>query len=143
MDVLNGSTFGQALDLCDKSPNTNIGIIMKGLRSVDEFADAIYSEIRSGRLLGWQINKGVHNGYAVMKSNTDSLIHLLSAYNPERLRGRSFHWVLYEEGINKDALPIIASIERLMLPDEELKDSEELDDFLNSFKIVTTAVKPL
>lgn len=136
MDVLSGNTFCQALDLCDKFSNANIGIIMKGLRSVDEFADALYSEIQSGRMSGWKINKGIHNGYAVLKSSTDSFIHLLSVHDPERLHGRSFHWVLFEEGINEDALPIITSIERLLLPDEELKDSEELDDFLNSFKIV-------
>lgn len=136
MDVLSGNTFCQALDLCDKFSNANIGIIMKGLRSVDEFADALYSEIQSGRMSGWKINKGIHNGYAVLKSSTDSFIHLLSVHDPERLHGRSFHWVLFEEGINEDALPIIASVERLLLPDEEFNDSEELDDFLNSFKII-------
>lgn len=136
MDVLSGNTFCQALDLCDKFSNANIGIIMKGLRSVDEFADALYSEIQSGRMSGWKINKGIHNGYAVLKSSTDSFIHLLSVHDPERLHGRSFHWVLFEEGINEDALPIIASVERLLLPDEKLNDSEELDNFLNSFKII-------
>lgn len=87
MDILNGNTFRQALELCDSFSDANIGII--------------------------------------------------------RLHNRSFHWVLYEEGVNEDALPIIASVERLLLPYEELKDSEELDDFLNSFKIVTPVVKPL
>lgn len=143
MDVLRGNTFCQALELCDKFANANVGIIMKNSRSVDEFAEAIFSEICSGRMSGWKINKGIHNGYAVLKSSTDSFIHLLSAHDPERLHGRSFHWVLYEEGISEDALSIIVSIERLMLPDEGFKDSEELDDFLNSFKIVTTVVKPL
>lgn len=136
MDVLSGNTFCQALELCSSFSDANVGIIMKNSRSVDEFAEAIYSEIQSGRMDGWQINKGIHNGYAVLKSSLDSFIHLLSVHDPERLHGRSFHWVLYEEGINEDALPIITSIERLLLPDEELKDSEELDDFLNSFKIV-------
>lgn len=143
MDILNGNTFCQALELCDSFSDANIGIIMKNSRSVDEFAEAIFSEICSGRMSGWNINKGIHNGYAVLKSSTDSFIHLLSVHDPERLHSRSFHWVLCEEGVNEDALPIIASVERLLLPDEELKDSEELDDFLNSFKIVTPVVKPL
>lgn len=143
MDILNGNTFCQALELCDSFSDVNIGIIMKNSRSVDEFAEAIFPEICSGRMSGWKINKGIRYGYAVLKSNTDSFIHLLSVYDPERLYNCSFHWVLYEEGVNEDALPIIASVERLLLPDEELKDSEELDDFLNSFKIVTPVVKPL
>lgn len=142
MDILNGNTLCQALELCKSLSDVNIGIIMKNSLSVDKFAEAIFPEICSGRISGWKINKGIHNGYAVLKSNTDSFIHLLSVQNPERLRGRLFNWVLYEEGVNEDALPIIASVERLFLhdeelKDEELKDSEELDDFLNSFKIFT------
>lgn len=142
MDVLNSDTLLQAMEMCEEYEGANICIAFKSARSVDAFVSAIYPEINAGLLGSWTMREGVRGGYTVLKSKNDSFIHLIDIHDSRLLKGRAFHWVLYDDEVDKDLLQLAASTERLP-PLYTIEESEELDDFLNSFKIVSTVVKPL
>lgn len=137
MDVLSGNTLLEAMDMCTKHKNANIGVMFANLWSFSDFSDAIYTEIKGGRIGGWKMNKcHGQRGYAVLESENGSFIHLINVQDPEKLKGRSFHWVLYEDGISEEVLRFAAYAERLPPLGCKPEESKELDDFLSSFRIV-------
>jgi len=137
MKVLTSESLLQALDDCARNPDANLGIILGTASNVDEFANEMARQADRGYLKGWKINRGIGAGYAVATSPCGSMMHILAA-RPELLRGRSFQYILYEDSL-EDSLWIVDAKGCERLPtfgEREMEFSEELGDFLGSFKVI-------
>lgn len=136
MDMFTGETLLEAMKRCDQYPDLEICIALKNLWDAQELTDAFNTEIRGKRLGEWRINRGFYRGKATIQSVLGSNIHMMNIQNPEFFRGQRFHWVLFAKDISEKDLEALAYMECLTPPWENAPESEALDDFLCSFKIV-------
>lgn len=133
MNVLNSKTLSEALDMCKEYDDIHIAIVLKNHWSLRDLEEAFHSEIKNGQLRGWKADVGYRAAPVVFKSVNNSYIHLMNIRDSST-RSRLFHMVLYEDNIDVETLQMNAPIERLMIDDTYV--TKELDEFLNSFKII-------
>lgn len=152
MKELNSVTLVEALDFCNASRRANVGIILTCRKTVDELLDTFHEQIKAGHMDGWQVCRSFAGG--AIRAPSGGMIHVLSEDRTIKSSGCSFNMVLYEPGIDhsvmawlfsKQEVPLFSRnpvddflaryMSRPFVPQEPAV-SEELDEFLNSFKII-------
>ena len=139
MDELSGSTLLDALRTCDEHGGARIGIACARSASAKLLIESLWNEIVNGRMPGWEIGRELDGVNATLRKKVKSeysTIEIFTPFLPQNIRGRSFHQVLYEKFLNPSFLDELCWCERLSFGLEENLESEVLDEFLNSFKIV-------
>ena len=139
MRELNFDSLAEVLYLCETNENYNVAIILKSYLSLKDFYEQLLVEYRAGRLPPRvEIKFTPGEKVSLRFRRQDSLIDLLTQGNLEKIRGHNYHHILYESDVD---ISFRCSLhERTYSPSwnsyaKELQKSEELDSFLNSFKV--------
>lgn len=139
MRELNFDSLAEVLYLCETNENYNVAIILKSYLSLKDFYEQLLVEYRAGRLpprVEIKFTPGRKVSLRFRKQG--SLIDLLTQGNLEDIRGCNYHHILYESDVD---ISFRCSLhERTYSPSwnsytKEPQKSEELDSFLNSFKV--------
>ena len=136
IDVLGITSLCEVIDMCVKQSGIHVGIVFKNRWSVIDFKETFRSEIKHGRLEHWSLISGANRDYGTIRSPNDSFIYLINSQNQELLKGITFQKVLYESGISDEILNQLHRCERGVSTCDDKYNTEELDAFLRSFKIV-------
>ena len=139
MELLSGNSLASAFASCDKNPGLEIGIACINRRSMQELTRALINHIQSDMLFGWRLstvhfaNKTILEKYG--NGFTDRSRITIFAANMVNPHGMSFHNIIYEDSINESVLQDLSMLERLSYQEKDVNDV--LDEFLNSFKVVS------
>lgn len=139
MEVLSGKTLADALNFCDQNPGAEVGIACSTCEAARCLIDSIWEEVSNGRMPGWEMGRALTGvSKATLRRYLKPEPSYIEVFVPNihgETAGRSFHRVLYDANMSDHVIQELALTERLILPGEE-ETSAELDEFLNSFKIV-------
>ena len=136
-EVLDGDSLVKAFKFCDEPKRNDAYVLLGDMWSATEMIDGLRHEI--GRMRGW---KGYvqGRGYARFVSPTENTLTILCANQPHRTRGmiiRENDMVLYQDNVKSEVLENLHILASCDSPDEnEAVECDELDAFLNSFKII-------
>lgn len=143
MDILNAHTLEDVLMFCDKRAGVHVGIACADEQSAHTLIESFWDEISSGHMSGWQMGRSVDAYYSEAKIMRRtyagaSYIEIFNASSLSAIRGRSYHMVLCDANLSSECVCELYLTERLSSQCEEVEDDDgkELDEFLNSFKIV-------
>lgn len=140
MDILNGSTLVKAFRDCDAQEGIRIGIACSSNATSKALIDSLWDEISDrDRMPGWQMGREINGGNAILKKRRKteySTIEIFAPLTEYDIRGRSYHYVLYEKHLKDTFIEELCWCERLSFDQFESCESEVLDEFLDSFKIL-------
>lgn len=139
MEVLSGKTLADALNFCDQNPGAEVGVACSTCEAARCLIDSIWEELSSGRMPGWEMGRSVTGvSEATLRRRLKpqpSYIEIFAPHTQSETAGRAFHRILYDVHMSDYWVQELACAERLTFPGEE-ETSDELDEFLSSFKIV-------
>lgn len=141
MDILNAKTLEDALVFCDKHPGASVGIACSCVKNADELINAFWAEITNGRMNGWEMGRAVSiPGRAkLVKRNRsgESSVTIFASHFVE-IYGLRYNKILCDKDVPVSILEELYRAEWSLGSKEvaEVDDGKELDEFLNSFKIV-------
>lgn len=145
-DILSEDTFDSAVRMCESIPNTNVAIVFKNQSYLDSFVERLYDgwdELKSMRINGWVMETDdlIEYSTRIYRLRKDiygtlfaesSYIYCLPALATEKLYIHNFDSVIFDD---ENTMAVVEKA--LGLFDKgEFIESEELENFLESFKVV-------
>lgn len=143
IEVLTSGSLSQVLNDCEAYQRRDAVILLENMWSATDMIQQIKQEIALNRLPGWKYRE-IGHGFMELESPAESRVYIMprSLVKERRylMRGRMrmCDSVLYEEGISEDeVVSCMFELGHLIHTSQNNGfKSEELDDFLNSFKII-------
>lgn len=144
MKVLTGATLLEALNTCDEHDGAKIAIACASSGTAKILIESLWSEVSDRKMPGWEMGREAFQGcVARLRKKGEkaySQIEIFPVRFEYEVRGKSYHQVLYECHLAESLINELQWCERLFFDNREGNSeddrSEELDKFLNSFKII-------